>query len=60
MSHLKIVSDRQYQEVASRIETLKDAEPGTPRAVLLKFLVDSIVHHERGKKETAYSGSLSQ
>jgi hypothetical protein len=48
MNYLKIKSDQQYQEIAARIEALKNVEPGTSKAVLLKFLVHTIVHHEKG------------
>jgi hypothetical protein len=48
MNYLKIESEQQYQEIAARIEALKNVEPGTAKATLLKFLVDAIVQHEKG------------
>jgi hypothetical protein len=59
MNYLKIESDQQYQEIASRIEALKNVEPGTSKATLLKFLIRAIVHHERGKREMECSNILA-
>jgi hypothetical protein len=59
MNYLKIESDQQYQEIASRIEALKNVEPGTPKAMLLKFLIHAIVHHERGRRGMDCSNTLA-
>ncbi|MGV3504075.1 MAG: hypothetical protein ACO1O1_10225 [Adhaeribacter sp.] len=47
MDFYKITSEQHYQEIAAKIEALKNAEPGTSNALLLKVLIQSIVHHER-------------
>jgi hypothetical protein len=50
MNFFKIKTEREYHEVAAKIEAIKNAEPGTSKALLLKFLVNSIVQHERENK----------
>lgn len=53
MKTLKIQTEQEYQEIAAKIEAIKNAEPGTSKALLLKFLVNSIVQHERAEKMKA-------
>lgn len=47
MDFYKITSEQHYQEIAAKIEAIKNAEPGTSNALLLKVLIQSIVQHER-------------
>jgi hypothetical protein len=47
MDFHKITSEQHYQEIAAKIEAIKNAEPGTSNALLLKVLIQSIVAHER-------------
>ncbi|MGV3640274.1 MAG: hypothetical protein ACO1NZ_07130 [Adhaeribacter sp.] len=51
MDFYKITSEQHYQEIAAKIEAIKNAEPGTSNALLLKVLIQSIVQHER-KEQT--------
>jgi hypothetical protein len=50
MKTLKIKTEQEYHEIAAKIEAIQNAEPGTSKALLLKFLVNSIVQHERERK----------
>lgn len=47
MDSFKITSEQHYQEIAAKIEAIKNAEPGTTNALLLRVLIQSIVQHER-------------
>jgi hypothetical protein len=47
MDFLKIKTPQEYQEIAAKIEAIKNAEPGTSNALLLKVLINAIVQHER-------------
>jgi hypothetical protein len=53
MKILKIKTEQEYHEIAAKIEAIQNAEPGTSKALLLKFLVNSIVQHEREAKSKA-------
>jgi hypothetical protein len=50
MKTLKIKTEQEYHDIAAKIEAIQNAEPGTSKALLLKFLVNSIVQHEREQK----------
>jgi hypothetical protein len=51
MDLFKIKTEQEYHEIAAKIEAIKNAEPGTSSALLLKVLISSIVEHERENKE---------
>jgi hypothetical protein len=50
MKVIKINTEQEYHEIAAKIEAIQNAEPGTSKALLLKFLINSIVQHERERK----------
>jgi hypothetical protein len=53
MKFLKIKTQEEYYEIAAKIEAITNAEPGTSKALLLKFLINSILQYEREQKTLA-------
>ena len=42
-----IKNEEEYEAVTSRVERLKDAEPGTEEAKELKMLIKMLIHYEK-------------
>jgi len=53
-----IISDKDYQEVATRVERLRHAAPGSQGALALKVLTRAIVQYERGRINTAATSRM--
>ena len=47
MEHFYIKNEEEYEAVTSRVERLKDAEPGTEEAKELKVLIKVLIHYEK-------------
>jgi hypothetical protein len=56
MEHEAIVTQEQYDEVASRIEELKDVAPGSEEAKELKLLTKLIVQFESKRFQPTQTG----
>jgi hypothetical protein len=56
MKHEAITTQEQYDEVASRIEELKDVAPGSEEAKELKLLTKLIVQFESKRYQPPQAG----
>ncbi|MFD3000452.1 hypothetical protein ACFS7Z_08785 [Pontibacter toksunensis] len=57
MEHKPITTQAEYDKVASRIEQLKDGDPGSEEAEELKLLTKLIVAFESRKQQTKLRNS---
>lgn len=58
MKTLTISSEQHYQEIVEKIELIKNAEPGTTQAALLKLFIQAVVAYEREIKDNKIPTSI--